>query len=411
MHVRRPALIIVFLLCCKALFAQQKESWTGQLQLNDSTALPVPLILETSGEHLVLEFQNGTERIRTQEVQTVGDSLLIKLPVFDSELRLKKGASKLSGVWINHARQDRNIIAFKAEKTSHSMAVATPCRLLHGEHWKVRFSPNSDDEYTAIGLFDLNESTGILQGTYLTETGDYRYLSGTAKPSKQGYALSMGCFDGSHAFLFEASLDTAAATMQGTFFSGAHWQEPWNAVRDDAFALRDPDSLTALKPGFNSIDFAFPNLEGKQVNLKDDRYKGKVLIVQIMGSWCPNCMDETRYFAALQRKFRARGLEVIALAFERGNDVEQQRKNLIRAKQQLGADYEFLLTGYSGKAAEASKALPMLNRVMAFPTAIYIDRKGMVRNISTGFNGPATGTYNEAWMEKTNLLLEQLLAE
>jgi thiol-disulfide isomerase/thioredoxin len=358
-----------------------------------------------------LEFQNGSEHIRTEEAIKSGDSLVFKMPVFDSELHLKLTSSQIKGNWINLARQDHNIIAFTAQKASAVTSVKTHCRLLQNEHWKVRFSPNSADEYPAIGLFQLDESNGTLQGTFLTETGDYRYLSGTAKPNDHGYALTFGCFDGSHAFLFKALLDTASKSMEGTFFSGAHRQESWSAIQDDAFSLHDADSLTALKPGFSSLDFSFPNLEGKSVSLKDKCYSNKVVIVQIMGSWCPNCMDETRYFAELNRKYKARGLEVIALAFERGNDLEQQRKNLMRAKQQLGADYEFLLTGYSGKAAEASKALPMLNRVMAFPTAIYIDKKGKVRNISTGFNGPATGKYNEAWMEKTNLLLEQLLAE
>ena len=209
------------MLCYSTLFAQLKESWKGYLQLNDSTPLPVQFIVATHDGQTALEFQNGSEHIRTEEAIKSGDSLVFKMPVFDSELHLKLTSSQIKGNWINHARQDHNIIAFTAQKASAATAVKTPCRLLHNEHWKVRFSPNGADEYPAIGLFQLDESNGTLQGTFLTETGDYRFLSGTAKPSDHGYALTFGCFDGSHAFLFKALLDTASKSMQGTFYSGA----------------------------------------------------------------------------------------------------------------------------------------------------------------------------------------------
>lgn len=376
MQSHRLFLFILLLLFCKVNFAQKKDTWLGHLQLNDSISLPVYFDVDVKGNTMVFDFQNDQEHIRATEVSTTGDSVFIKLPVFDSELRLKQTQDHFSGTYVNHARQDHNVLVFEASKVLSKNTLSAPTRFLHGESWQVHFSPNTPDAYPAIGLFSMDPQSGRLHGTFLTETGDYRYLSGKAEPAGKGFKLTLGCFDGSHAFLFTALLDTSKASMRGEFYSGAHGHESWEAQQDSAFSLRDPDSLTALKPGFTGLEFTFKNLQGDPVSLKDKRYKDKVVIVQIMGSWCPNCMDETRYFAELNRRYKARGLEVIALAFERGTDLAQQRKNLLRVKQQLGADYEFLLTGYAGKAAEASKALPMLNRVMAFPTAIYIDRKG-----------------------------------
>ncbi len=182
------------------------------------------------------------------------------------------------------------------------------------------------------------------------------------------------------------------------------------AVRNDNFQLRNPDSLTYLKPGFTSIDFSFKNLEGKSVSIKDEKFKNKVVIIQIMGTWCPNCMDETKFLAPFYDTYKSKGLEVVALAFERTDDFNKAVNNIQRSKKRFSANYEFLITMKTGKD-QASEALPMLNAVMAFPTTIYIDKKGVVRKIYTGFNGPATGDAHTKFVEDTTRFVEMLLAE
>ena len=130
-----------------------------------------------------------------------------------------------------------------------------------------------------------------------------------------------------------------------------------------------------------------------------------------MGTWCPNCLDESIFFAELYGRYRERGLEIVALCFERTPELERSIKNVNRLRARIpGLDYTFLIAGQSDKDA-ASRALPMMSRVMAYPTALYIDRNGNVRKIHTAFSGPGTGEAYDNLRKETISLLEKLLDE
>ena len=241
-------------------------------------------------------------------------------------------------------------------------------------------------------------------GTFLTTTGDYRFLEGNVS----GDSLFLSCFDGSHAFLFKAKIN--GDSISGDFWSGSHWQENWVGVRDESFSLPNPNELTFLKPGYESIEFSFENLNGEVVSLTDENYQDKVVIVQLLGSWCPNCKDETAYLVSLYEKYNAQGLEIISLAFEKSDNKETNIRSLNRLRDHFNVPYEILLAGKASKT-EAAEKLPMLNHVLSFPTAIFIDRTGKVRRIHTGFSGPGTGEYYQEFVEETNEFVTQLLIE
>lgn len=382
-----------------------KGIWRGVLQLNDSTQLPFNFELKSNSDYpFVIEIINGQEKIEVTDISVKGDSIVFKMPVFDSEFRCKNFTDSLKGVWINHARKNKNIIPFTAKYGESRRFLFPPTKpLVLKERYKVTFEPGTKDEYFSVGMF--NTESGMTKGTFATETGDYRYLEGYSAYGK----FMVSCFDGAHAFLFTATRSNDSL-LNGHFYSGAHGHENWMAAQDDTFELRNPDSLTYLKQGFTKVDFNFKNLEGKNVTLHDEKFKNKVVIIQIMGSWCPNCMDETKFFAPFYDKYQPKGLEVVALAFERTDDFNTAVSNIQRSKTRFNANYEFLITMKTG-AAQASEALPMLNEVMAFPTTIYIDKKGIVRKIYTGFNGPATGDAYTKYVEETTRFIEKLLAE
>lgn len=385
----------------------QTGVWKGVLKLNDSTELPFNFEVKNISEKIFLEIINGTERINVNEIYFHKDSVFIKLPVFDSEFRCLLKGDSLKGTWYNHSRKDKNRIPFIA-KQGESRFITKPTDYISpidlSRNWEATFSPGTKDESKGIGVFKQN---GLhITGTFLTETGDYRYLEG-----QQGFlnTISFSCFDGSHAFLFTGKV-SGDSIVDGHFYSGAHWHEPWVARRNENFKLRNPDSLTYLKPGYSKVDFKFKNLEGKDVSLSDVKFKNKVVIIQLMGTWCPNCMDETKFLASFYDKYKTVGLEIVALAFERTDDFAKAVNNIQRSKTKFNASYEFLITGKTG-ALQASEALPMLNKVMAFPTTIYIDKKGNVRKVYTGFYGPATGAEYDKFVEETTLFTEKLLAE
>lgn len=386
--------------------------WQGVLTLHEKQSqyglVELPFTFEAKSEHgkTSLEVLNGEERIAVDEAVIKEDSLFIKMPVFDSEFKCKIiDAGKVQGVWINHSRKDKNTIPFLAafigKQPPHPSTESAS--KIQGK-WEADFSSNSDDRSKAAGVFK-EEQSGIITGTFLTETGDYRYLTGSLTADK----FYLSCFDGAHAFLFTGKVK-GDSIVNGNFFSGAHWHEPWAAKRNDKFELRNPDSLTYLKPGFTKVDFSFKNLQGKNVSLSDAAFKNKVVVIQLMGTWCPNCMDETKFLSSFYDKYKSKGLEIAALAFERTDNFEKAVSNVQRLKTKFNAKYEFLITMKTGND-QASQALPMLNKVMAFPTTIYIDKKGNVRKIYTGFYGPATGSNYLKFTEETTRFVEMLLNE
>lgn len=380
----------------------RKGVWRAVLSLNDTTELPFNFQIEGS----TFEIINGDERISVDEITFLAnDSVTIRMPFFDSEFRIKMiGDSVMVGNWINHARKTKNTIPFSAIPNDTRRFLHTETNQTErSERYKVTFEPGTQDQYFSVGLF--NSESGKTKGTFTTETGDYRYLEGFS--SNRNFMLS--CFDGSHAFLFTATKRNDSL-INGHFYSGISGHENWAAVKDETFQLRNPDSLTYLKPGYSKIDFSFKNLEGKKISLSDLKYKNQVVIIQLMGTWCPNCVDETKFLSEFQSRYSDKGLKAIALAFERTDDFDKAVQLVSRLKNRFKADYDFLITEKTG-AAQASEALPMLNAVMAFPTTIYIDKQGIVRKIYTGFYGPATGDAHIKFNEETTRFVEKLLAE
>lgn len=404
--------VVLLLLLSVQVFSQslKRGVWRGVLLLRpeESIELPFNFDVKQKGKSWVIEIRNADERIVVDEVTLKKDSVIFKMPVFDSEFRTKNYGDSLVGVWINHARTSQNVIAFKAwagNSNRFNFPPGKPYSMYEGK-WDVTFSPGSADSTKAIGVFKQGGSI-YATGTFLTETGDYRYLQGMQHKGK----LYLSCFDGSHAFLFTAKADnTLEKIADGDFYSGAHWHEKWTAVRNDSAKLRSADSITFLKKGYGAVSFSFKNSESKLVSLSDKQYKNKVVIVQIMGSWCPNCMDETKYLSELYKKYKKDGLEIIGLAYERTNDFQKAATNVNRLKKRFDVEYEILITGVTGKE-KASENFPMLNNISAFPTTLYIDKSGNVRKIYTGFSGPATGEEFDKLKKETENLIESLLKE
>lgn len=398
---------VLFLFLSSALFSQGTLKigiWRGVLQLNDSTELPFNFEIKKTAQSFLMEIINVNERIIADEFRFKADSVFIKMPVFDSEFRLKITGTTLTGNWINNARQDNNTIAFTAVyNQSERFITANKSTFKKKERWKVIFEPNTENQYLSVGEFNFNN--GKATGTFATETGDYRYLEGVLDNGK----FMVSCFDGAFAFLFTAD-KKGDSLINGEFYSGKHSYEKWVGVQNDTFELRDPEKLTYLKDGDSTLNFSFKNLEGTNVSLTDERFKNKVVIIQLMGSWCPNCLDETKFLAKFYDQYQPKGLEIVGLAFERTTDFNKSVANVTRLKNRFNARYEFLITGKTG-ANQASEALPILNKVMAFPTTIIIDKKGRVRKIHTGFYGPATGKKYDQYVEQTTLFIEKLLKE
>ena len=415
--MKRIMYFIVFalLISCSENEQQQNKSidmeqlkegrWLMNFQLTPEQQLPVFFDLTKNNEQIDVVFINGKEKVPVKNFKLKNNKFIAEDPIFNSWYEIEFiDQQHIKGNWFkDNADYKVPFTAIFTDKNRFPASEKNTEPIVIDGKWKVDFSPNNPDQhYPAIGLFE--QKGDKVTGTFITETGDYRFLEGNV----YGNELFLSCFDGSHAFMFKASLENDS--LKGQFWSGLHWLETWVAVKNEAFELTHPDSLTFLKDGYDKIDFSFENNEGELISIRDERYQNKVVLINIMGPWCPNCKDETAYLADLYQQKKSDGLEIIALSFDRTDDKEVAKKNIEKIKSHLGADYEFLLAGKASKI-EAAKALPMLNHIMSYPTTIFIDKKGKVRKIRTGFYGPGTGNYHIRYIETTNDFIEKLLGE
>ncbi len=405
---------LLFVLQHVLLFSQatiKSGTWRGVLSLNaleKNAELPFNFDVTYIHGKPTLTIRNASEKIKITDLTFNNDSLVFMMPVFDTGFRLKISHDSLIGLWINYSKIEKNKIPFYATPNTNHRFIAFPKTPLDFTgQYEVTFEKGTNDEYKAIGIFQ-HVGTKVT-GTFLTETGDYRYLEGVANDT----TLLLSCFDGSHAFLFKANssaLSGKAEALNGTVLYGISGKETWEAIRNPNFTLKDPESITYLKNKNDSVWFTFKNIANQSVSLTDAKYKNKPVIIQIMGSWCPNCMDETAYLSKLYKSYNPKGLEIIALAYERTPSFEKACANVTRLKTKYNATYEFLITGLTGKA-KASESLPFLSAVNAFPTTIILDKNHRVKSIYTGFNGPATGKAHVIYTKKTESLVQHLLLE
>ena len=377
----------------------QPGKWQGQLAMNDRLFVPFRMEMSEQKSKLILEIINGDERISLQ-LNTEKDSIIARFPELDAYIKFKVGetGTELRGYWLNMNKKVLTKIPLNAwvDKTITELDIVTSN--IDGK-WKATFSPTSKEPEITVGIF--NQKAELIQGTFLTETGDYRYLSGTVGADR----FSMSTFNGSWAFWGVCFFQNDS--IYGKFYSGASYQTDWIAVKDANAALRDPSKLTYVDKSADFNFAALKSLKGKSVDLKK-RGKNKVVIYQIMGTWCPNCIDEIHYFKELYQKYHNQGLEIIGMSYEVGNDEKSQIKRLKAFKKRLSIPYEIVLAGTSSKEV-ASSQFPMLNGIMSFPTAVVVDRTGKIVYVHTGFNGPATGEAYENYTKEMKELIEKLL--
>jgi len=349
-------------------------------------------------------IRNAAEKLLLDEVSVKHDSIDIVLHIFDANIKAKITGDSLTGLFIKNYEKDYKI-PFRA-------AYGQAFRFEHPEtqtnipdfsgKYSVTFM-HEKDTTLSIGVFEQQGDS--VTGTFLTTTGDYRYLQGNIVND----TLHLSTFDGNHAYLFTAT-KTSENTLSGEYLSGKTWRETWTAERNKNASLPDAESLTYLKEGYEKIEFTFPDIDGKPVRLSDEKYSNKVVILQLFGTWCPNCMDETKFLAPWYQQNKQRGIEIIGLAYERKDDFQYASERVKKMISKLGVEYDFVIAGTNDKE-KASLTLPMLNKVVAFPTTIFIGKDGKVKKIHTGFEGPGTGIYYEQFIQHFNETVNELLNE
>jgi thiol-disulfide isomerase/thioredoxin len=370
--------------------------WRGWLESpGGEVAFEMEFFEEGAGRSVAIT--NGDERIVIPNVVFEHSEVVIPFPHFDSELRgtFEEDQSRLVGTWRKTGRDGKRVeMVFRAERGErlrYPGAAAPSAGVEVAGRWRASFAESGD----AVGEFRAGEEPGTVVGTFLTPTGDYGHLSGVI----DGKTVRMSTFDGAHAFLFTAEIDEDGALV-GEFFSGPAWREVWAAERDDDAALPDGFGLVGWDPAVDIWALEFTNERGERVTLEQELGGRSGLVLEVMGTWCPNCVDASRTLEEVRKEIpQPQMVRVVGVAFEYTADQERSLRQIAAFRARHAIAYPILLGGVADKK-KVPEVLTGLNEVRSFPTTIFARRDGRVIGVHSGFSGPATGEEHARLREK-----------
>jgi thiol-disulfide isomerase/thioredoxin len=386
--------------------------------------LPFTLRIEEGAVGLKAAVVNGAESTELSSVELLESEIVLRFDWYDAEItaEISEDGQSLEGRWRKTVPDGDSVLPFKATLDDERRFLPLDeAGLEAGAEglpdvsgvWAVEFREQREDEEEAaeetppeLAQGEFQQEGDKVTGTFLTATGDYRFLEGRYEQGR----LRLSTFDGAHAFLFDARAQEDG-TLQGDFWSRDSYHATWTARPAEEDENLVPDAWTQVGLGSDgSFDFTFPNLDGEEVSIDDPQFQGKVVVVNIFGSWCPNCNDEAPLLGKWHEEYRDQGFEIIGLAYELTGEEERDAQQVRRFAKRYNLEYPMLLAGTSDKS-KASKTLPALSSILAFPTTVILDRSGTVRSIHSGFSGPGTGEHYDRLVEKMETLIEGLLEE
>ena len=372
--------ILLFQSCSNDIIPKLGE-YRAEIRTKDNSILPFKFELINESNKLIMVVENDKETLIYDDIIFEADSLKIFMPPYDAVIIAKVENESLRGRYLKEESGKEapffaiinNESKFRSDKKANFY--------LSGKY-KTVFSPETP--YPGLGVFTQNGNE--VSGTFRKNTGDTRFLSGITF----GDSILLSTFDGAHPYLIKAE------KKGDTIFGNLHYYndsvtEFW-MIEDQGYELADSKTLTKLKDGVQSINFNFKDTNGKFVSLNDVQFKNKVVVVQILGTWCPNCLDETQFFLSYIEENPHEDLAFIGLSVEAAKTEEKAMKRIKNMIDKFDIPYPILLAQYGGTDKEKFlKKIPMLENIISYPTTIIIDKSGKVNSIHTGFNGPATG--------------------
>ena len=383
--MRDLKLLILFVFViqsCSFIIDEPKlGEYRAEIKTKDGSILPFKFVLFNESNKLIMKVENDKETLIYDDIVYIKDSIKILMPPYDAVIIVKSKGETLKGRYLKE--ESGKEASFHATINDEPKFISDKEAnfSLEGKY-KTVFRP--ENPYPGLGLFTQKDNN--ISGTFRKNTGDTRYLSGITF----GDSILLSTFDGAHPYLIKA------VKKGDTIYGNLHYYsdsitEFW-MVEDDDYELANSKSLTKLKNGFQSINFNFKNVNGEFISLNDKQFKNKVVVVQILGTWCPNCLDETQFFLSYIEENPSQDLAFVGLSVEAAKTEERAMKRISNMINKFDIPYPILLAQYGSTDKETFlEKIPMLENIISYPTTIIIDKNGKVNSIHTGFNGPATG--------------------
>lgn len=402
---------ILFIFCWIILLSVSlvAQSYRAVLSRKDSISIVFNMDVNVSGAKEQWIIRNARERLTVDSIKKRGDSVYVDMPFFDSRFVVKKEKNgMMHGFWYKGTTGADLVMPFTATPGINWRFKAIKGKAKYNVTGRYAVDFIRPDGTKRASIASFKQIGDRVTGTFLNPSGDYRFLEGIVT----GDSLMLSCFDGSHAYYFGATIVSPDRLIHGGYSASASYFEPWEAIKNPNAKLESSSAMMYLKDGEDRISFNYPDLDSNMVSSNDNRFKNKVIVVQLMGSWCPNCMDETAFLSQWYKQHKQRGVEVVGLAYEYSSDFHKAAKTLRKFQLRHKVDYPLLNTGVtSNDPLRTEKTLPQFSPIKVFPTTIFIGKDGKVKKVHAGFDGPGTGLDYEAFKKAFERTIAQLLNE
>jgi thiol-disulfide isomerase/thioredoxin len=370
--------------------------WDAVVVVND-IEIPFRLDIGQTPAGVNGSFFNGDERIESTSGTFSGDTLRLSYDHFATRLEARLIDGQLDG---RYERLRGAPYPFRARPAEAPTPASGEVPSIGGL-WHI---PVKSSKGEAAWRFIVHQHGSDVSAAILRVDGDTGALTGRYLDGK--FVLSH--FSGQRPALMEVTLepDGSLALLQNR-------RTPMTAVREAEAGERrvpaptDPDRHSFARNRRERFTFSFPDADGKVVSSDDERFRNKVVVVSITGTWCPNCHDEAPFLTELYEKYRALGLEIVAFSFEEAGQL-QDPSRLKAYAARYGISYPMLLAGVPDQLTEK---VPQIENLNSFPTTIFLGRDGLVRDVHAGFPSKASGRFYTETRDSIGQLVEALLTE
>jgi thiol-disulfide isomerase/thioredoxin len=367
----------------------------------DKGTIEVPFRFEIAGTGTGIKgsFFNGDDKVTSTSGRLDNGRLVLSFDEYGTQIEASVKDTQLDGLYTRGTRGAP--YPFHATRFAPARTTDDKIPSIAGL-WNVQVGKSSKGEQAwqlivrqsgaeaSAAILRIDGDTGALTGRYRDGTFVLSHFSG-ARPLRLEVTPSAA---GTLAIV--QNKDGALTAVRAEQAKAKGLPEP-----------SDPSRFTSVKDPTEPFRFSFPDIDGKIVANTDPRFQGKVVIVSISGSWCPNCHDEAPFLVELYKKYKKQGLEIVSLSFEE----EAQIKNPVRLRafnKRYGIDYTVLIPG---EPKELNDKVTQGVNLNSFPTTFFLGRDGRVRSAHAGFPGKASGKFHEETKAEIIALVERLLAE
>jgi len=385
--------------------------WRGLIKNSSGEEVAFTLEVKHEGDKIVGSLVNGDDRTVSTGGSFEGHTINLRYDFYDATLNATVDGNELRGTFTRQWQKqllERKLMA-KRENVSLAASDSSNSSNSLGEisgEWVMRAGEEPKVSYWRAAF---KQQGSRVRGTIIPLSGDWGEMTGSFENNQ----LTLNRFDGINCRVFKAAL-TPKGALEG-FVDFGLFKDPKRKIvaerltaenKSSVANLPDPNNYTRMSNSAELFRFSFPDPDGKTISSTDERFKNKVMVVTITGSWCPNCYDEAPVLQEFYERYRERGLEVVALSFEYTGDAARDTKQVGIFAKRLGVTYPML---YAGGIDDAEKKLSQLVNFGAYPTTIYIGRDGLVKHIHAGFEGKATGERFSRLKAEMKALIEDLL--